>query len=191
MTYRFKLQEPIGQGVRRVGLEQIEIAAAKLADKGDISTAIHDARRCLKRLRALLRLIEPGLAEGLYRREAARLAGIGRLLAGARDLHVMQQTLGKLTRRFDALPAGATERLAKFAAHSQGHGRRTGVDGRQQALLRRTLPTGGPEQPGVADPSGRGAPGRGRNPKRYRDLVCFAPESWVRLPNHEPPKPAR
>ena len=75
MTYRFKLQEPIGQGVRRIGLEQIEIAEAKLASKDDISAAIHDARRCLKRVRALLRLIQPGLEEDLYRREAERLVG--------------------------------------------------------------------------------------------------------------------
>ncbi len=33
MTYRFKLQEPIAEGVRRIGLEQIDIAAAKLASK--------------------------------------------------------------------------------------------------------------------------------------------------------------
>jgi hypothetical protein len=133
MTYRFKLQEPIGQAVRRVGLEQIEIATAKLAGTDDISTAIHDARRCLKRLRALLRLIEPGLAEALYRREAARLAGIGRLLSGARDLDVMRQTLGKLESRFQTLPAGATDRFAAFLAQSQG---RAGGDGRRQALLR-------------------------------------------------------
>ena len=134
MTYRFKLQEPIGQAVRRVGLEQIEIATAKLASTDDISTAIHDARRCLKRLRALLRLIEPGLAETLYRREAARLAGIGRLLSGARDLDVMRQTLGKLESRFHALPAGAKERLATLVAQSQRHA--AGADGRRQALLR-------------------------------------------------------
>src|SRR5215467_10608697 len=126
MTYRFKLQEPIGQAVRRVGLEQIEIATAKLAGTDDVATAIHDARRCLKRLRALLRLVEPGLAEGLYRREAARLAGIGRLLAGARDLHVMRQTLSKLEGRFEALPPGAADRLARFAAQSQGRGCRMG-----------------------------------------------------------------
>ena len=69
MTYRFKLQEPISEGVRRIGLEQIEIAAAKLASKDDVASCIHDARRCLKRLRALLRLIRPGLAETVYRRE--------------------------------------------------------------------------------------------------------------------------
>src|SRR5215467_3458324 len=134
MTYRFKLQEPIGQAVRRVGLEQIEIATAKLAGTDDIATAIHDARRCLKRLRALLRLIEPGLAEAQYRREAARLAGIGRLLSRARDLDVMRQTLGKLECQFDALPAGATDRLATFLARSQDHA--SGPDGRRQALVR-------------------------------------------------------
>ncbi|MBO0743347.1 MAG: CHAD domain-containing protein, partial [Hyphomicrobiaceae bacterium] len=134
MTYRFKLHEPIGQAVRRVGLEQIEIATAKLAGTNDIATAIHDARRCLKRLRALLRLIEPGLVEAQYRREAARLAGIGRLLSNARDLDVMRQTLGNLEDRFQALPAGATDRLARFLAQNQGH--TAGVDGRRQALSR-------------------------------------------------------
>ncbi len=136
MTYRFKLQEPIGQGVRRIGLEQIEIAEAKLASKDDVSAAIHDARRCLKRVRALLRLIRPGLEEGLYRREAERLAGIGKLLSGARDLDVMRQTLSKLEHRFGTMPAGAAERLGKLVARSQGLSRRAGTDGRRQALLR-------------------------------------------------------
>jgi CHAD domain-containing protein len=136
MTYRFKLQEPIGQGVRRVGLEQLEIAEAKLAGKDDVSTAIHDARRCLKRVRALLRLIRPGLEDSVYRREAERLAGIGKLLSGVRDLEVMRQTLGKLESRFDALPVGAAERLAKLVAQGLGLGRRSGRDSKRQALLR-------------------------------------------------------
>lgn len=136
MTYRFKLHEPIGQGVRRIGLEQIEIAAAKLASKDDVSVAIHDARRCLKRMRALLRLIQPGLAEDLYQREAKRLSGIGKLLSGARDLDVMRQTLSKLESRFEAMPAGAAARLGKLVVHSRGLSRRAGTDGRRQALLR-------------------------------------------------------
>ncbi len=136
MTYRFKLQEPISQGVRRVGLEQIEIAEAKLSSKDDVSAAIHDARRCLKRVRALLRLIRPGLEESVYRQEAERLAGIGKLLSGVRDLDVMRQTLGQLESRFDALPVGAAERLAKLVAQGHGLGRRSGTDGRRQALLR-------------------------------------------------------
>lgn len=136
MTYRFKLQEPIGQGVRRIGLEQIEIAEAKLAGKDDVSAAVHDARRCLKRVRALLRLIQPAMEEPLFRRETERLAGIGKLLSGARDLDVMRQTLSKLESRFDALPAGAAERLAAFVEHSHGLNRRADADGRRQALQR-------------------------------------------------------
>jgi CHAD domain-containing protein len=136
MTYRFKLQEPIGQGVRRIGLEQIEIAEAKLSSKDDVSAAIHDARRCLKRVRALLRLIRPGLEEATYRRETERLVGIGKLLSGARDLDVMRQTLSKLESRFDAMPPGAAARLAKLVAHGQGIDRRSSTDGRRQALLR-------------------------------------------------------
>jgi hypothetical protein len=136
MTYRFKLQEPIAEGVRRIGLEQIDIAATKLASKDDIPTAIHDARRCLKRLRALLRLIRPGLAEAVYRREVERLAGIGRLLSGARDLFVMQQTLGKLESRFGAMPNGGAERLRKLLVQGHSRSRRSGTDSRRQALLR-------------------------------------------------------
>ena len=136
MTYRFKLEEPIAQGVRRIGLEQIEMAAAKLADKDDIAAAIHDARRCLKRLRALLRLIRPALSEAAYRRESERLSGIGRLLSGARDLFVMQQTVAKVETRFGALPNGTAARLRKLMARGNVGGRRAAADGRRQALQR-------------------------------------------------------
>ena len=81
MAYRFKLQEPLAQEVRRVALEQIDMAEEKLAGKDDAPTAIHDARRCLKRLRALIRLVRPALDEAVYRREAERVAGTGRLLS--------------------------------------------------------------------------------------------------------------
>src|SRR5687767_12453521 len=137
MTYRFKLQEPIADGVRRIGLEQIDIAAAKLAGKkDDPAVAIHDARRCLKRLRALLRLVRPGVAETTYRRETDRLVGIGRMLAGARDLHVMQQTLGKLETRFGPLPNGAAGHVRKLLAQGRIGRRLAGEDAKRRALSR-------------------------------------------------------
>lgn len=137
MTYRFKLHEPIAEGSQRIGLEQLDIAAAKLAGKEDPATAIHDARRCLKRLRALLRLVRPGLADATYARETERLAGIGRMLAGARDLHVMQQTLGRLEARFGPLPNGAADHLRKLLTRGTTPKRRSaGADARRQALSR-------------------------------------------------------
>lgn len=141
MTYRFNLQEPIAKGVSRSGLEQIDIAEARLASRDDVPTAIHDARRCLKRLRALLRLIRPALRESAYRRETRRIAAIGRLLAGARDYHVMHQTLTKLESRFGVLPNGVSARLNKLMVNGAGpksrrqsaQERRLALDGLDQA----------------------------------------------------------
>ncbi len=113
MSYRFKVKEPLADGVRRVALDQIEIADKELRGNADGAAAIHNARRCLKRLRALLRLIRPGLTDGMYKREAARLAETGRLLAGERDRHVMRQTLRKLEGSYGALPE---EMQAQFEA---------------------------------------------------------------------------
>jgi hypothetical protein len=134
MSFRFKLNEPIAKGVSRIGLEQIAAAEAALARGKDIATGIHDARRCLKRLRALLRLARPALDEHTYRREMRRLAGIGRMLAQARDAHVMQQTLAKLEDRFGTLPKGAAL-LPKLMPTGAGPRKpRTHADARRQAL---------------------------------------------------------
>lgn len=120
-----------------MGLEQIEIAQGKLVGNGDGAAAIHDARRCLKRLRALLRLTRPALKESVYRAEAERLVGIGRLLADARDAHVLQQTLGKLEARFGALPNGGAARLRKLLDDRQaGNGAASPTDQRRQAQQR-------------------------------------------------------
>lgn len=99
MAYRFKLQEPLAQGVRRIALEQLDIADEKLASKEDPASAIHDARRCLKRLRYLMRLVRPALGEATYRRESEHVAATGRLLSGVRDIDVMRQTVAKLEDR--------------------------------------------------------------------------------------------
>ena len=134
MTYRFKLREPVSEGVHRIGLSQIEMAEARLNCDDDI-TAVHDARRCLKRLRALLRLIRPALAEAVYERETKRLAGIGRLLAGERDRHVMQQTLLKLESQFGPLADNAGKHVRSCLA--QAHkGAKSGSAGdvRRKAL---------------------------------------------------------
>ena len=137
MAYRFKLQEPLAQEARRVALEQIDMAEEKLASKDDVAGAIHDARRCLKRLRALIRLVRPALGDGAYRRETERVAGAGRLLAGARDVHVMRLTASKLESRFGPLPDGAGKRLqAMLTASAAAIPSDTVKDGRAQALKR-------------------------------------------------------
>jgi len=139
MAYRFKLQEPLAQEVRRVALAQIDLAEEKLTSQDNIPDAIHNARRGLKRLRALIRLLRPAIGDAAYRRESQRIAGAARPLAGARDVHVMRLTASKLESRFGPLPDGAGQRLdtllAKAAAAISSD---AGKDGRAQALKRLT-----------------------------------------------------
>jgi hypothetical protein len=120
MSYRLKVDEPIAEGASRVGLEQVGIAEARLAQREEVAAAIHDTRRCLKRLRALLRLVRPGLPDSTYKREANRIAGVGRLLAGARDQYVMRETLENLDGRFAGLPKRIAKQLTKLMANGTG-----------------------------------------------------------------------
>lgn len=103
--YRLNLDEPIAEGVRRVGIGQIDRAAKQLA-RNDRDTGIHEARKCFKRIRALLDMARPALKPKVYKRENRRFRDVGRLLAGARDIHVMRQTLDKLAAQRDLSAAG-------------------------------------------------------------------------------------
>lgn len=92
MAYRLKLKEPVGRAVRRIGAEQLERALRELRGR-DAVTAIHQTRKCIKRLRALLRLVRPGIDKSDYRRINAGLRDAGRALSAVRDRDVMAQTV--------------------------------------------------------------------------------------------------
>lgn len=96
MAYRIKLSETPQQAVRRAGLEQIERAYLAVSPAGEGGSSIHETRKCLKRIRALLRLVRPGLDEDDFRRENARYRDIARMLSPERDAHILPETLLKL-----------------------------------------------------------------------------------------------
>lgn len=96
MAFRFKLSEPFAEGCRRVAREQIERAQIQLKAGKDASVAVHETRKCMKRLRALLRLIRPAIGEQAFRSENAHLRDIGAMLSGTRDRHVLIETMSKL-----------------------------------------------------------------------------------------------
>jgi CHAD domain-containing protein len=68
-------------------------------DRMAAARAVHETRKALKRLRALVRLLEDELPEGEFERENAALSDAGRRLAGARDGEVMVSTLEQLLAR--------------------------------------------------------------------------------------------
>jgi hypothetical protein len=98
--------EPLAVGLRRMALAQADLAI-ELLDHGSGTArggppgerAVHETRKALKRLRALLRLLAHELGEETYARESAALREIAGKLAGARDAAVMLSTLDELIQR--------------------------------------------------------------------------------------------
>jgi len=97
-AYRLKRKEGAADGVRRVARGRIEKATARLRDVDDeeIADAIHGARKDLKKVRALLRLLREELGNKRFKAENRRYRDAGRLLAESRDAEVKLETLQAL-----------------------------------------------------------------------------------------------
>jgi CHAD domain-containing protein len=66
----------------------------------DPGKAVHEARKALKRSRAVVRLARDELGDDVYRRENSAFRDAGRRLSGARDSEVIVQTLEALCARY-------------------------------------------------------------------------------------------
>jgi hypothetical protein len=111
MAFRLKLDEPIEKGFRRIGVEQIDRARRQLAARQEPAIEVHEARKCMKRIRALLRLGRIGLGETVYRTENAHFRSIANALSSARDDHVLLETVVKLIASDEGKAASALGRL--------------------------------------------------------------------------------
>jgi CHAD domain-containing protein len=100
MSYGLTFDDTPAESVQRVRREQLEAAAAALADGDDPVEAIHDARKRIKKTRALLRLARPGLKTKAYRRRNRELRDTGRRMSGTRDADVLVETVDDLADRF-------------------------------------------------------------------------------------------
>lgn len=109
MAYRLKLNEPIDDAFRRIAAEQIDTAIHELADGKDRVAAVHETRKVLKRIRALLKLVRSGLPREVYKHENVRFRDIARSLAGTRDRDVLRATAARLAE-------GASAKARKTAA---------------------------------------------------------------------------
>lgn len=102
--------EQLADGLKRMALGQIDLAIEQITCRGaggePSEKAVHETRKALKRLRALIRLLEHELGERAHARESAALREIAQRLAAARDSQVMLETL-------DALIARHPRRLAR------------------------------------------------------------------------------
>ncbi len=105
--YRLENDEPVPDGLRRVAVGRVRRAVERLDEPGeDQGKAIHGARKDLKKLRSVLRLVRAEIGEKRYGKLNRRFRDAGRLLSESRDAEVKVETLADLEERFgDEFPA--------------------------------------------------------------------------------------
>jgi CHAD domain-containing protein len=99
-AYRLRAVRPPAKEAVRVAYGRIDDAIEQLRDHDlEPASAVHEARKDMKKLRSLLRLGRPALGSELYRRENQRFRDLGRALSETRDAEVKLQTLAALRGR--------------------------------------------------------------------------------------------
>ena len=133
MGYTLEENERLADSVKRMSVEQIDLALNNLSSvPDDLNESVHATRQSLKRLRALVALARGELGAEVFEREWTCYRSAGRLLARARDAAAVVETLESLLNRFsDELPAEAfaaerryleERRDAQFVRMVQGEG---------------------------------------------------------------------
>lgn len=110
MAYRLDFNEPPETSLRICAIERIEDAIAQL-DTGrdtDPKGAVHEARKDVKKTRALLRLCRGDLGDATYRQENRELRDAGRELSVVRDADVLGDTVDGLSERYAGQIAAGT-----------------------------------------------------------------------------------
>ncbi len=131
MAYRLKLKEPIGRAVKRIGREQIERATTAL-DASDAVDGIHQTRKAIKRLRALLRLVRPGIEKAKYKQLNTILGEAGRKLSATRDRDVLDKTIAGLMEPGE-VATRSTRNVAATLATSDSHAHAADAHAARQA----------------------------------------------------------
>jgi CHAD domain-containing protein len=124
MAYRFiRKDRSVETALRRIAVEQIDGAIAAITGI-ERAAAVHDIRKCCKKLRALVRLVRPSFAN--HARENAAIRDIAALVSAARDAQVMLDTLDALA--VHCHDDEGSRKLAAVRRHLAGsHGRAAAV----------------------------------------------------------------
>jgi CHAD domain-containing protein len=98
---QLKPEVPLGIGIRRLLTEEInKVSCFTDQPVEDLHTSIHEMRRILKRVRAVIWLMEPDIGSYNCHRESAVYRDIGRRISTLRSLYVNQATVQKLRLEF-------------------------------------------------------------------------------------------
>lgn len=103
MPFRFKKSESPAKAVQRVCHERVTVALDCLRRPGR-PAAVHGARKEIKKLRAIFRLVRGEISHGTYHKGVKALRSAARCLAATRDARVIlkafEKLAGKTARQF-------------------------------------------------------------------------------------------
>ncbi len=104
MAYRFKAKEPVPAGIRRIVGEEIDSARALLAREAGSGKdeAVHEARKSVKKVRGVLRLVRPVLRP-TYRAENKHFRSVGHQLSELRDAAALLEIFDQLAKKYSGI----------------------------------------------------------------------------------------
>jgi CHAD domain-containing protein len=108
MSFELRSDESLRKGVRRIVRKQLENALELLTGKDEEphDEVVHDARKCFKKVRAVLRLVRPVIGAQTYRTENTCFRDAARPLTEVRDARILVETLDGLVEHFKEHIAG-------------------------------------------------------------------------------------
>jgi CHAD domain-containing protein len=108
MSFELRPAESLRKGIHRIVRKQMDNALEQLTGphSGSRDEAVHEARKCFKRIRGVLRLVRPVIGAKAYRQENTCFRDAGRPLTGVRDAKILVGTLDRLAEHFREPIAG-------------------------------------------------------------------------------------
>ena len=130
MGFRLKSGQSVSSEVRRIVLRQLDLAASELVSVGDPESdeAVHDARRRVKKIRAIIRLVRPVLDKP--HRSDPDLRRVSKMLAPVADGKGVIDTLNELPHRYrKQLPRKTTAAIRRSHRAKKQIDRKAAKDG--------------------------------------------------------------
>jgi CHAD domain-containing protein len=136
MAYRFRRGESVCEGIRRVAAEEAASAVRNLSAKTRqlAPEAIHETRKSLKKLRALLRLVR-GEIGGSYAELNRTFRDIGHQLSVYRDAEALLEAFDKLRPALREVPGPSLAAFRRELAARKRQMQRNAALGKRKAHL--------------------------------------------------------
>jgi len=99
MSYQFESGEDVYSGTIRIVTEEIDEALDSLRGGGDRVKAVHNTRKSIKKLRAVVRLFEDEMGRKAFAAENRFLRDAGRSLSSTRDADVLIESFDGIAKR--------------------------------------------------------------------------------------------